>query len=185
MVSQPVQESDGQLLVAKNLSPFAKVQIRRDDGRGCFVAVGEDSHEIAGYYTLTATSIALSALAPEITKKLPRYPVVPAVLLGRLAVTHAYQGQGLGGILALAIAERFGDRDIVALKPWPMNSHDNPAGVWELSQLAETKQKAIANKLRKSYRNAGFKPLFRGSSHLFLTHFRHPSVTQLIDKRVG
>jgi ribosomal protein S18 acetylase RimI-like enzyme len=65
----------------------------------CFVVVGDDSHEVAGYYTLTATSIALSALAPEITKKLPRYPVVPAVLLGRLAVTYDYQGRGVGGIL--------------------------------------------------------------------------------------
>lgn len=34
-----------------------------------------------------------------IAKKLPRYPVVPAVLLGRLAVERRYQGQGLGGIL--------------------------------------------------------------------------------------
>jgi hypothetical protein len=29
--------------------------------------------------------------------------------------------------------------------------------------------------------NAGFKPLFKESSHIFLTHFRHPTVTQLID----
>jgi ribosomal protein S18 acetylase RimI-like enzyme len=65
----------------------------------CFVAVGDDSHEVAGYYTLAASSVAMSAFTPEIVKKLPRYPVVPAVLLGRLAVTRNYQGQGLGGIL--------------------------------------------------------------------------------------
>ena len=65
----------------------------------CFVAVGRDAQDVAGYYTLTATSIALSALSPEIVKKLPRYPVVPAVLLGRLAVADHYQGQGLGGVL--------------------------------------------------------------------------------------
>jgi GNAT superfamily N-acetyltransferase len=41
----------------------------------------------------------LNSFSPEIVKKLPRYPVVPAVLLGRLAVTRHYQGQGLGGIL--------------------------------------------------------------------------------------
>ena len=65
----------------------------------CFVAVSIGAQDVAGYYTLTATSVALNALSPEIAKKLPRYPVVPAVLLGRLAVSRDYQGQGLGGVL--------------------------------------------------------------------------------------
>jgi GNAT superfamily N-acetyltransferase len=65
----------------------------------CFVAVSVTAREVAGYYTLTAASVALDALAPEIAKRLPRHPVVPAVLLGRLAVARHYQGQGLGGIL--------------------------------------------------------------------------------------
>jgi GNAT superfamily N-acetyltransferase len=30
---------------------------------------------------------------------LPRYPVVPAALLGRLALDRGYQGKGLGGVL--------------------------------------------------------------------------------------
>src|ERR1700730_11023380 len=64
-----------------------------------FVAVEETSREVGGYYSLTTTSVALSAFSPEIVKKLPRYPVVPAVLLGRLAVTRRHQGQGLGGVL--------------------------------------------------------------------------------------
>jgi GNAT superfamily N-acetyltransferase len=65
----------------------------------CFVAVDVASGDVAGYYTLTATSVALNALSPEIAKKLPKYPVVPAVLLGRLAVNRRYQGEGLGGVL--------------------------------------------------------------------------------------
>jgi ribosomal protein S18 acetylase RimI-like enzyme len=65
----------------------------------CFVAVSVAAQEVAGYYTLTATSVALNAPAPEVAKKLPRYPVVPAVLLGRLTVARHYQGRGLGGIL--------------------------------------------------------------------------------------
>lgn len=65
----------------------------------CFVAVPSDAQDVAGYYTLTATGIALSVLSPEIVKKLPRYPVVPAALLGRLAVGRHYQGQGLGSVL--------------------------------------------------------------------------------------
>jgi GNAT superfamily N-acetyltransferase len=65
----------------------------------CFVAVSVESHEVAGFYTLTATGIALNALAPDIARKLPRYPVVPAALLGRLAVARSQQGKGLGGVL--------------------------------------------------------------------------------------
>jgi hypothetical protein len=56
----------------------------------CFVAVSVDTDEVAGFYTLTATGVALEALPPEVGKKLPRYPVVPAVLLGRLAVARHY-----------------------------------------------------------------------------------------------
>jgi GNAT superfamily N-acetyltransferase len=53
----------------------------------------------AGFYTLSAASVALSDLSPEIVRKLPRYPVVPAALLGRLAVARNCQGKGLGGVL--------------------------------------------------------------------------------------
>ena len=48
---------------------------------------------------LTATSVALTDVSPDVAKKLPRYPVVPAALLGRLAVSQEWQGKGLGSIL--------------------------------------------------------------------------------------
>ena len=65
----------------------------------CFVALNVQTGEIAGYYTLAAASIALTDLAPEIVRKLPRYPVVPAARLGLLAVARNYQGKRLGGVL--------------------------------------------------------------------------------------
>ena len=92
----------------------------------CFVAVGDDSREVAGYYTLTATSVAMSALAPEIVKKLPRYPVAPAVLLGRLAVARHYQGQGLGGIL-LADALKRTSRSVLGLFAMLVDAKDEAA----------------------------------------------------------
>lgn len=64
----------------------------------CFVAVTPEQR-IAGFYTLASASILLDDLPPELTKKLPRYPTVPAVSMGRLAVDLAFQGQGLGGAL--------------------------------------------------------------------------------------
>ncbi len=103
-------------------------------------------------------------------------------LIKSILLLPEYRGQGLGGLLALAIAELFDDRDIVALKPWPMNP-DDPANVgWELPRLSPDEQKTVAAKLRKSYMNAGFKSLFQESEHLFLTHCRHPSATQLMEK---
>ena len=65
----------------------------------CFVAVNSETGELAGFYTITAASVALGDFDPEIVKKLPRYPVVPAVLMGRLAIDRSYQGQGLGSTL--------------------------------------------------------------------------------------
>jgi len=65
----------------------------------CFVAVAVETQDIVGFYTLTATSVALDALSPELVRKLPRYPIVPAALLGRLAVAVSAQGRGLGAAL--------------------------------------------------------------------------------------
>lgn len=65
----------------------------------CFVALSTESAEVVGFYTLAATSVPLDALAPEVSRKLPRYPVVPAALLGRLAIAQNQQGRGLGAAL--------------------------------------------------------------------------------------
>ena len=40
---------------------------------------------VAGYYTLSATSVALEEVPEDFARKLPRYPFAPATLLGRLA----------------------------------------------------------------------------------------------------
>ncbi|QGM97465.1 GNAT family N-acetyltransferase [Methylocystis parvus] len=54
---------------------------------------------IAGYYTLSSTSVQLAELPDQTLRKLPRYPLVPATLLGRLAVDRRHQGKGYGRFL--------------------------------------------------------------------------------------
>lgn len=54
---------------------------------------------IAGYYTLSSTSVQLAELPAQTVRKLPRYPLVPATLLGRLAVDRRHQGKGYGRFL--------------------------------------------------------------------------------------
>jgi GNAT superfamily N-acetyltransferase len=65
-----------------------------------FVMVDE-SRNILGYYTLSAYGVRLDELPPDIAKKLPKYPLVPATLLGRLAVSREHQGQKLGTLLLM------------------------------------------------------------------------------------
>lgn len=57
-----------------------------------------DGKSIAGYYTLSSSSIDATDLPPAIGRKLPRFPI-PVTLLGRMAVSRSLQGQGLGASL--------------------------------------------------------------------------------------
>lgn len=78
----------------------------------CFVALDEVG-AIAGFYTLSATSLAFDKLSEARAKRLPRYPTIPAVLLGRLAIQQERQGQGIGGLLVADALIRAGRSDVL------------------------------------------------------------------------
>ena len=83
------------------LDRYFREQVTQDIRRriaSCFVAIDE-GEDVAAYYTLSATAIALDLIPAQRAKRLPRYPVVPAVLLGCLAVATAHQGRQLGAAL--------------------------------------------------------------------------------------
>jgi GNAT superfamily N-acetyltransferase len=63
-----------------------------------FVVILADG-SIGGYYTLSATAVRLAELPADVARRLPRYPVVPATLLGRLAVDRKHQGKSYGRFL--------------------------------------------------------------------------------------
>ena len=71
-----------------------------------FVLIDMECQALVGYYTLSATSILLEDLPSEMADKLPRYPLVPATLLGRLAIDTRYQGKGLGEFLLMDALHR-------------------------------------------------------------------------------
>jgi GNAT superfamily N-acetyltransferase len=54
---------------------------------------------IAGHYTLSSTAVRLAELPGQTTRRLPRYPLIPATLLGRLAVDRSCRGKGYGRFL--------------------------------------------------------------------------------------
>jgi GNAT superfamily N-acetyltransferase len=71
----------------------------------CFVAGERGKATIIGPYTIAASSLPLMNIAAATAKKLPRYPLVPAVRIGRLAFGTRHRGQGIGaGLLVDGIA---------------------------------------------------------------------------------
>lgn len=56
----------------------------------------------------------LGDLPAEVVRRLPRYPSVTAVRMGRLAVDNVFKGQGLGGALLADALTRVIRSDIAA-----------------------------------------------------------------------
>lgn len=90
------------------LDGYLKRQASQDQQRKiavCYVAVhpgaaGSDGPtRILGYYTLSNYGLNFGELPADVTRRLPKYPVLPAALLGRLAVGRESQGAGLGDFL--------------------------------------------------------------------------------------
>jgi len=55
-----------------------------------------DGIAIDGFHTLSQFAVRLPDIPIALAKKLPRYPMMPAMLLGRLAVSLERRGQGVG-----------------------------------------------------------------------------------------
>lgn len=113
----------------------------------CFVMCPVESDTVAGFYTLAAAELPLTALPQTLARKLPRYPSIPVVRLGRLAVDLRHRGKGLGGIMvANALGQVIGS-DIGAF-----------------AMLVDAKDDgAVA-----FYRHLGFLPAGTGDRTLFL-----------------
>lgn len=99
------------------LDAYFRTQATQDMRRrvaACFIAVHSHDGVIAGYYTLSACHLNLSALGEDWRRKLPRYPAVPAARIGRLAVDRRFQGRHLGGALLANAAARVIRSDLAA-----------------------------------------------------------------------
>jgi ribosomal protein S18 acetylase RimI-like enzyme len=95
------------------LDRYFQAQVTQDIRRritNCFVVVEAATGRVAAYYTLSAASIPLTELPPEEAKRLPRYPSVPAVRIGRLAVDLRFQRRGLAELMLMnAVHRTLGD----------------------------------------------------------------------------
>jgi ribosomal protein S18 acetylase RimI-like enzyme len=107
------QLNSGTPALDRYLREQASQDIRRRVS-ACFVAL-TDELRIAGYYTLASSSIPLDGLPDEQRRKLPRYGLVPAIRMGRLAVDAAFKGHGLGGALLVNAMRRAASSEIPAV----------------------------------------------------------------------
>src|ERR1700691_1909174 len=78
------------------LKPQASQDVRRKANAVFILSeIGEPTH-VLGYYTLCAMAVSQGDVRETARKHVPRYPLVSATLIGRLAVAHERQGQHLG-----------------------------------------------------------------------------------------
>ena len=94
---------------SKALNEYLMVQAGQDARKGAsrsFVLCEGASKRVVGFYTLSALSMDIGAGPDNVVKKLPRYPGVPATLLGRLAIHNKLQGKGAGEHLLMDALHR-------------------------------------------------------------------------------
>jgi len=99
------------------LDRYFRTQVSQDIRRrvtSCYVAISKDSDHIAGFYTLSAAQVPVTQLPDSIKKKLPRYPSVRAVRIGRLAIDTRFHGKEFGGTLLINAIFRTLRSDIAA-----------------------------------------------------------------------
>jgi GNAT superfamily N-acetyltransferase len=109
----------------------------------------DDSTAIRGYYTLSSFSVGLTDLPEDARKRLPKYPLVPATMPGRLAVSENHRNQGLGEFLLLD-----------ALKQSLISS----GVIGSTMVVVDPKNESAA----RFYQRYGFQPIQENGSRLFL-----------------
>jgi len=136
----------------EELDKYLKLNAHQDIKRNItalYLIHERNSVRAIGYYTLSANSIELTNLPKEITGKLPKYPVLPVTLVGRLAVDSRYQKKGIGKFLLIDALVR---------------SYDLRKQIGSYAVIVE----AINDKISDFYEKFGFRKISPKSHKLFL-----------------
>lgn len=100
-----------------------------------FVLQDLEREQIAGYYTLASTAIQLGDLPDAIIRKLPKYPLIPATLLGRLAVSQDYRGQGLGTFILSDALQKSKNNEVASMAVVVDAKDEKAKGFYEYHQF--------------------------------------------------
>ena len=84
------------------LDNYLRLQARQDAKRkvAAPIVMVDAARRVVGYYILLAYGIRPAKLPPKVAKKLPKYPLIPATLLGRLAVSKEQTPRAKSGATA-------------------------------------------------------------------------------------
>lgn len=91
------------------LDRYLREQARQDARKRVaapFVLCEGKSNAVLGYYTLSGLGVDVGAWPEDVAKRLPKYPLVPATLLGRFAVATRLRGKGAGEHLLMDARRR-------------------------------------------------------------------------------
>ena len=91
------------------LDQYLKIQASQDIKKNVaitYVLTQQGVEKILGFYTISSIGIFPGELPDDVAKKLPRYPVLPGILLGRLAVDSHFRGNKIGTFLLLDALKR-------------------------------------------------------------------------------
>lgn len=83
---------------------------------------------ITGYFTLCAYGLSQGTVPEEARKYIPRYPLVSATLIGRLAVDKPEHGHGVGAaLLGRALRMAYENADVVGSSMIVVDAMDESA----------------------------------------------------------
>lgn len=140
----PQHDRGGFACGVDSLDRYLRTQAAQDVRRranGAFVLVAADAvTTVLGYYTLCATSLPQGDVPTAARQYLPRYPLVSATLIGRLAVSLRRQGEGLGSLLLADVVRR---------------AHASAATVGSSMLVVD----ALDGRAARFYQSFGFQPL--------------------------
>jgi len=133
------------------LERYLKTQARQDVEKrlAAVFVLTPDTKTVAGYYSLSQFSVEAERIPEEIRQKLTKYPEIPVTLIGRLARSTAFRGQGVGELLLIDALRR-------------CHVHGKEVGSWAV--LVEAKdQRAVT-----FYKRYGFLEIQGHTNRLFL-----------------
>ena len=102
----------------ESLDRYLRTQASQDTRRkanAVFVMVEpSEPARVVGYFTLCATALNPGIVPHAALRHIPRFPLVSATLIGRLAVNQASQGRGIGAtLLANALRKAYENAAVV------------------------------------------------------------------------
>jgi predicted GNAT family N-acyltransferase len=92
------------------LATYLKQQANQDIRKrlAAIFVLTPDGSNIAGYYSLSQYAVDAGDLQEDVLRKLgsPKYPRLPATLIGRLARSLDFKGKGIGELLLVSALEK-------------------------------------------------------------------------------